>query len=83
MINSYSLRGVWLLPQCARSTYRDLGLLLLHLQSVYNVSGQSDSPNSALTGPYGLVSPFARSDPTDSSRLSPVFVNDVVGSRAW
>ena len=46
--------------------YCTMGSLLLHLQSMYIVSGASDLPNSALMHLNGLVGPFCG---IDTSRL--------------
>ena len=79
-LESRGLAIVVVLSRCARSslgnsnttvfTYHALGLLLLHIWSIYNVSGVSDLPDSALVRLCNLVGPPAR-------------VTDSCTSRSW
>ena len=69
----YSLRGSIENSSCMGSTASSLhkhdlfqSSSTVHLLSTCDMSGRSDSPNLALTCPYGLVSPFSG---TDTCRL--------------
>ena len=78
-LESHGLAIVVVLSRCACSslgnsnttvfTYCALGSLLLHIWSIYNVSGVSDLPDSALVRLCNLVGPPARVTDSCTSRL--------------